>query len=104
MSVRAPGANCAIQPTLPRPPPVHPPVHPPTPPPSILPYLRLHLPHRAVLTTHDVRAGAGRELRHPADAAHEETRVDVEDDQGRVAVRVPPVDDEGQLKARGQRR
>ena len=61
-------------------------------------------PHGAVGPAHDLIAGAVHELRQPADAAHEEAGVDVEEDDGGVAVGVPPVGDErGLAGGQGER-
>lgn len=48
-------------------------------------------PHGAISPAHDLVTGSIHELRQPTDAAHEEAGVDVEEDDGRVAVGVPPV-------------
>lgn len=48
-------------------------------------------PHGVVALAHDLFARAVQELGQPADAAHKETGVDVEENDGRVAVGVLPV-------------
>lgn len=60
--------------------------------------------HGAVGAAHDLVAGAVHELRQPADAAHEEAGVDVEEDDGGVAVGVPPVGDERGLEEEGKKK
>lgn len=48
-------------------------------------------PHGAISTADDLPAGPIHELGQPANAAHEETCIDIEEDDGGVAVGVPPV-------------
>lgn len=48
-------------------------------------------PHGAISTADDLPAGTVHELGQPANAAHEETRVDVEENDSRVTIGIPPV-------------
>lgn len=52
---------------------------------------RLSEAHSVVAFAHNLLARAVQELSQPADAAHKEAGVDVEEDDGRVAVGVLPV-------------
>lgn len=53
--------------------------------------------HGVVTFAHDLLACAVQELSQPADAAHKEASVDVEEDDGRVAVGVLPVGEKRSL-------
>lgn len=56
--------------------------------------------HGVVAFAHDLLARSVQELSQPADAAHEEAGVDVEEDDSRVAVGVLPV---GEKRGLGKR-
>lgn len=47
--------------------------------------------HGVVTFAHNLLARTVQKLSQPADAAHEEAGVDVEEDDGRVAVRILPI-------------
>lgn len=57
-------------------------------------------PHGAICTADDLPAGTIHELGQPANAAHKEARIDVEENNSRVAIRVPPVSHECGLEER----
>lgn len=59
---------------------------------------RLPKPHGVVAFAHYLIARTVQELSQPADTAHKEAGVDVEEDDGRVAVGVLPVSKKGGLK------
>lgn len=62
-------------------------------------YLRgLPKSHGAICSANNLSAGTIHELGQPANAAHEETRIDIEENNRRVAIGVPPVSHKGGLK------
>lgn len=58
-------------------------------------------PHGAICPADNLPAGTVHELGQPANAAHKETRIDVEENNCRVAIRIPPVSHESGLEERG---
>lgn len=57
-------------------------------------------PHGAICTADDLPAGTVHELGQPANAAHKETRIDIEENNCRVAIRIPPVSHKSGLEER----
>lgn len=57
-------------------------------------------PHGAISAADDLPAGTVHELGQPANAAHEETGIDVEENDSRVAIGIPPVSHKGGLEDR----
>ena len=62
-------------------------------------YLRgLPKSHGAICSANNLPTGTIHELGQPAKAAHEETCIDIEENNRRVAIGVPPVSHKGGLK------
>lgn len=64
---------------------------------------RLPQPHCVVALAHDLFASPVQKLSQPPDTAHKEAGVDVEEDDGRVAVGILPVGEKRHLRAHRQR-
>lgn len=54
--------------------------------------------HGAICSANNLPAGTIHELGQPTNAAHEETCIDIEENNRRVAIGVPPVSHKGGLK------
>lgn len=61
------------------------------------PQLWLRYPHGPIRAAYNIPAGPWYKLRHPPKAANKEAAIDEEENQGWVAARVLPVNDECQL-------
>lgn len=59
-------------------------------------------PHGAICPADDLPAGAVHELGQPANAPHKETRIDIEENDSGVAIRIPPVSHKCGLEERSE--